>query len=113
MPGWQEGRGGQDWEIPLATQFTSPVSCLFVCLLKGKSDFYTKEEWSIYWCERESKDVLEDCLGHECYKTYGIQECWRISVTPALHSQARQEEDHELEASLGYLERDCLKRINE
>lgn len=47
------------------------------------------EEWSIYWCERESKDVLEDCLGHECYKTYGIQECWRISVTPALHSQAR------------------------
>lgn len=44
MPGWQEGRGGQDWEIPLATQFTSPVSCLFVCLLKGKSDFYTKEE---------------------------------------------------------------------
>lgn len=44
MPGWQEGGGGQDWEIPLATQFTSPVSCLFVCLLKGKSDFYTKEE---------------------------------------------------------------------
>lgn len=90
---------------------------LFVCYPVSLSEslglaailFFTE----IYWCERESKDVLEDCLGHECYKTYGIQECWRISVTPALHSQARQEEDHELEASLGYLERDCLKRINE
>lgn len=56
--------------------------------------------------------MLEDCLGHGCFKTYGIQECWRISVTSALHSRARQEEDHELDASLGYLERERLSKTN-
>lgn len=42
--GVQEGREDKTGESLLVIQFTSPVSCLFVCLLKGKSDFYTKEE---------------------------------------------------------------------
>lgn len=47
--GRQEGREDKTGKSLLAIQFTSPVSCLSVCLLKGKSDFYTKEEM-IFFC---------------------------------------------------------------